>query len=221
MSVFASNQERIKYLSDAIDVVKFAEAREMDRINPLKNELAKLNKKKSWILKAFIYWNSGIIAFAVLGTIVEKIFGSNKFSAVLLIAVGITVIAMLVKVNNGIKANKAQKIADINAKIHAEQAWINEFYTKNWNAVQHIPCTYRTTEALTLMKGYVLDGRADNLQAAMNLCDAQLHRWRMEVMQSEIVAENRDQSASLRGIHRSSKTTAVASVANVLIKLCK
>ena len=221
MSVFANTQERIKYLSDAIDVVNFAEERERNVIIPLKEELAKLNKKRSWILKALIYTTIGEVVFAILAEILNAVFRENALGYTMLAAAFIAVIVMLVKFDKAIKTNKARKIADIGGKIRAEQAWIDGFYTKNWNSVQHIPSAYRNTESLVVMLNYVQDGRADNLQTAMNLCDAQLHRWRMEDMQNRIVEENRNQSESLRSIRRSSKTTAAASVANVFIKLCK
>lgn len=221
MSVFANTQERIKYLSDAIDVVNFAEERERNVIIPLKEELAKLNKKRSWILKVLIYTTIGEVVFAILAEIFNAVFRENALGYTMLAAAFIAVIVMLVKFDKAIKTNKARKIADISGKIRAEQAWIDGFYTKNWNSVQHIPSAYRNTESLVVMLNYVQDGRADNLQTAMNLCDAQLHRWRMEDMQNRIVEENRNQSESLRSIRRSSKTTAAASVANVFIKLCK
>lgn len=221
MSVFVNTQERIKYLSDAIDVVNFAEERERNVIIPLKEELAKLNKKRSWILKALIYTTIGEVVFAILAEILNAVFRENALGYTMLAAAFIAVIVMLVKFDKAIKTNKARKIADISGKIRAEQAWIDGFYTKNWNSVQHIPSAYRNTESLVVMLNYVQDGRADNLQTAMNLCDAQLHRWRMEDMQNRIVEENRNQSESLRSIRRSSKTTAAASVANVFIKLCK
>lgn len=221
MSVFANTQERIKYLSDAIDVVNFAEERERNVIIPLKEELAKLNKKRSWILKVLIYTTIGEVVFAILAGIFNAVFRENALGYTMLAAAFIAVIVMLVKFDKAIKTNKARKIADISGKIRAEQAWIDGFYTKNWNSVQHIPSAYRNTESLVVMLNYVQDGRADNLQTAMNLCDAQLHRWRMEDMQNRIVEENRNQSESLRSIRRSSKTTAAASVANVFIKLCK
>ena len=218
---FANTAELISYLDNAIDTVSFAEERREQRIVPINRRIEKLGKKWSWVIKFFLYWMLGDAVASVIMSVVCAIVDDSQTIDVIQEIVYIGAFIFLILVHLGIKAAKERRINELIEKIAEEERWINNFYIKNWESVGKIPNKYRTTLAIRIMQGYLEDGRAHNLQTAMNLCDAQLHRLRMEDMQSEIVAENLDQSKSLRGIRRSSATSAAASVANVFIKLCK
>lgn len=62
----------------------------------------------------------------------------------------------------------------------------------------------------------VAAGRADSLKEALNLFDAQLHRWRVEEANNAILAQQL-QTAHLASIRTSSKISAAANVTNTLL----
>lgn len=215
MSVFSSTAERVDYLNNAIDVVAFAEERAKKNIAPLKEQIVKLNENKWKKAKIILGIVIAVYVWVVVDQMLKQYMDNTNLASKISDVSVIAVIILEIMANRKLKEKKEKKIAELNSKINAEQAWIDGFYNKNWSSVQHIPVAYHNTLALILMRNYIIDGRADSMQTAMNLCDEQLHRWKMEDMQYEVVLENREQSRLLRSIDINTAASATASTVNM------
>ena len=63
------------------------------------------------------------------------------------------------------------------------------------SAIEFIPPDYRYVEAVESFYRYLLNGRANDLQQAVNLYEEELHRMRMENAQQAMLMESKRQSA--------------------------
>jgi hypothetical protein len=61
--------------------------------------------------------------------------------------------------------------------------------------------------------------RVDNLGDALDRFDAQLHRWKVEEANANLLAQQQAQTAHLKSISTSSKVNAAANVANTVFNI--
>lgn len=78
---------------------------------------------------------------------------------------------------------------------------------------------YCTPVATEYLMNVTAAGRVDNLNDALLMCDEHLHRMRIEEANANMVAEQREQSESLRGIRKSSAISAVANATNTVFNI--
>jgi hypothetical protein len=78
---------------------------------------------------------------------------------------------------------------------------------------------YCTPVATEYLMKITAAGRVDTLGEALLMCDDQMHRWKIEEANAAVVAEQRNQSESLRGIRKSNAISAVANVTNTLFNI--
>lgn len=98
-----------------------------------------------------------------------------------------------------------------------EQAAGEEVFSRNLEKLRFLPADYWYPMATEYLIKVVAAGRADSLKEALNLFDAQLHRWRVEEANSAILAQQQLQTAHLASIRTSSKVSAAANVTNTLL----
>lgn len=97
-----------------------------------------------------------------------------------------------------------------------EQAAGEDIFARNLEKVRFLPADYWYPMATEYLIKVVAAGRADSLKEALNLFDAQLHRWRVEEANNAILAQQL-QTAHLASIRTSSKISAAANVTNTLL----
>ncbi len=100
----------------------------------------------------------------------------------------------------------------------AEQEAGEDVFARNLDKVRFLPADYWYPMATEYLIKVVAAGRADSLKEALNLFDAQLHRWRVEEANNAILAQQQLQTAHLASIRTSSKVSAAANVTNTLLK---
>ena len=83
----------------------------------------------------------------------------------------------------------------------------------NQDALAFLPEDYWYPLATGYLLKMVETDRADTLREALAMLDEQLHRWKMEDAQAQILAEQQAQTALLREIHSDTSFTAVAAAA--------
>lgn len=98
-----------------------------------------------------------------------------------------------------------------------EQAAGEDVFARNLEKVRFLPADYWYPMATEYLIKVVAAGRADSLKEALNLFDAQLHRWRVEEANNAILAQQQLQTAHLASIRTSSKISAAANVTNTLL----
>lgn len=99
-----------------------------------------------------------------------------------------------------------------------EQAAGEDVFARNLEKVRFLPADYWYPMATEYLIKVVAAGRADSLKEALNLFDAQLHRWRVEEANNAILAQQQLQTAHLASIRTSSKVSAAANVTNTLLR---
>ena len=98
-----------------------------------------------------------------------------------------------------------------------EQAAGEAIFARNLEKVRFLPADYWYPMATEYLIKVVAAHRADSLKEALNLFDAQLHRWRVEEANNAILAQQQLQTAHLASIRTSSKISAAANVTNTLL----
>lgn len=98
-----------------------------------------------------------------------------------------------------------------------EQAAGEDIFARNLEKVRFLPADYWYPMATEYLIKVVTAHRADSLKEALNLFDAQLHRWRVEEANNAILAQQQLQTAHLASIRTSSKISAAANVTNTLL----
>lgn len=88
---------------------------------------------------------------------------------------------------------------------------------RNLEQVRFLPADYWYPMATEYLIKVVAAHRADSLKEALDLFDAQLHRWRVEEANNAILAQQQLQTAHLASIRTSSKISAAANVTNTLL----
>lgn len=83
--------------------------------------------------------------------------------------------------------NKRAKIAEVDAQIKQTDDDIDLFYAKNYDILQVLPPDYRYAMASNYILSILINCRADSIKEAVNLYETQLHQWRMENYQSQIL----------------------------------
>lgn len=98
-----------------------------------------------------------------------------------------------------------------------EQAAGEDIFARNLEKVRFLPADYWYPMATEYLIKVVAAHRAGSLKEALNLFDAQLHRWRVEEANNAILAQQQLQTAHLASIRTSSKISAAANVTNTLL----
>lgn len=97
------------------------------------------------------------------------------------------------------------------------QAAGEDIFARNLEQVRFLPADYWYPMATEYLIKVVAAHRADSLKEALDLFDAQLHRWRVEEANNAILAQQQLQTAHLASIRTSSKISAAANVTNTLL----
>ncbi len=108
------------------------------------------------------------------------------------------------------------KINTLNAQaVEADHAGI-KILEDNYEDLKFLPDDYWYPLATGYLVKIISTRRADSLKEALDMFDAQLHRWKVEEANAEMVAQQQAQTAHLKSIRTSSKINAFANVMNTM-----
>lgn len=174
------------------------------------------NTKIKWAAIGFgVYFAAGIAARVVsgipfLGTALAGIIGIGGLIA------GVYV---------GLQGYQKEK-SDLEAKIEAnhqqaenERAVAQKIFEEYTDEMAFLPVDYWYPMATEYLIKMVQSQRADSLKEALNLYDEQLHRWKVEEANNNIMMQQQIQTAHLASIKTSSKISAAANVTNTLFHI--
>ncbi len=108
------------------------------------------------------------------------------------------------------------KIKDLSEKAAAEDKKGMKILKDNYEDLKFLPEDYWYPLATGYLVKIISTRRADSLKEALDMFDAQLHRWKVEEANAEMVAQQQAQTAHLKSIRTSSKINAVANVMNTM-----
>lgn len=156
-------------------------------------EASKEEIKNKWIKRAII---GGILFFVWL----------------------IVIIVCYQKYKEEIAAVDAQ-IARIRRQNELEYQKAQEIYDNNYSDLSFLPSDYWYPLATNYLVQAIELERVKTLGEALNIFDAQLHRWRVEQANSNLLVQQQMQTRHLNSIRKTSKINAVANVTNATVNI--
>ena len=123
---------------------------------------------------------------------------------------------------NGLRKARAElnaKLTKLRGSAQAERDKAQAICDAGWRELAILPEDYRYPLASTYLVRAVAAGRVTTLAEALDRFDAQLHRWKIEQANDQIVSQQQAQSKYLRSIDKTSKVNAAANVANAVFTI--
>ncbi len=167
------------------------------------------------ITKARICWIVG--GFVLLSAIGDMIGSHSGLNLVASVAVTTAMIF-------GYRAHKKfinTAVSTLLQQAQDENAAGVKVLEDNIDDIAFLPDDYWYPLATGYLVKMIQTNRAETLPAALDLFDAQLHRWKIEEANAEMVAQQRAQTEHLNSIRKSSKVNAAANVANTMFNIAK
>lgn len=164
----------------------------------------------------FIIGSLGNVLIALVANIEMLVMMVNSMSQFGGLALGIILgYGIYKKTKNESEAGSAtrQKV------IEKEKAAAQQIFDDNVDDLAFLPVDYWYPLATEYLVKVVRADRADTLAEALSMFDEQLHRWKIEEANAEIVAQQRAQTANLKSIRKSSKVSAIANTANAIVNI--
>ncbi len=193
------------------------------KADQMESQISEVNGK---IKKAKIKWIAiGLIAWWFFGGIISMIYTAINIMIIQLIGVILIIVGIVMDVKfcrgKYIKEKEGfdSEIANIQRQVQAERNIGQQIFEDNIAAMEFLPSDYWYPMATDYLVKTVQTGRASTLAEALDKFEEQLHRWKIEEANSQMVAMQQQQTAYLSSIKTSSKVSAAANVANAFINL--
>ena len=173
-----------------------------------------------------------IVAIVALITILPSIISSPLVALLgnaggliampLTLAAGVLLYKMIISPTVEAKAKKAEKEyqASVNRASEAEEEG-RRIFSENADALSVVPEDYRYPMATNYLYKVIQGERAESMSQALQMYDEQLHRWRIEEANAEMIAQQQAQTRALKGIRKSSAINAAANVANAAANISR
>lgn len=117
------------------------------------------------------------------------------------------------------KTTLERQIGNCRKRAQEERAAAQEIFAENDTALSFLPDDYWYPLATAYLVKAIASGRVTTLGEALDRFDAQLHRWRVEEANAELLSQQQAQTAHLRSIRTSSKVNAAANVTNAIFNI--
>lgn len=142
----------------------------------------------------------------------------NAVLFLILLAIGIFVLVCInASSNKAIKGKCDAEFARTADFCNAKVAEGQKLLADNLDRLAFIPMDYWYPMATGYMLHMIQTNRADTINQLLQMYDEQLHRWKIENAQAQMVELQRQQTDSLNGIRTSSAISAAANAANVAV----
>lgn len=112
-----------------------------------------------------------------------------------------------------------RKENEFNNEINKENQLAQEIFENNLDKMGFLQIDYWYPMATEYLIKVVDNQRADNLNAALKMYDEQLHRWKVEEANQQVLQMQLAQTAHLNSIRKSSKVSAWANTANFIFNV--
>lgn len=142
------------------------------------------------------------------------VFSSAPFGMLLPIATTAAYILL-------IKSTHSKKVAVLEKQAQKAEDAGMKIFRDHEQELAFLPEDYWFPLATGYLIKVVKSGRVNSLNEALDMLDAQLHRWNVEAANDEILAQQQEQTAHLKSIRRSNKVNAAANVANAFNNINK
>lgn len=186
----------------------------MDNITKLQVQKNKIKKEDSTntliavIVPIIIFFPIWIILSLILCMIFsDGVAGILGLIVSLSFCIGI---GFLCSGGNQVQA-KMQKVQE---QIEQETIKINRLIKSNEKIIKFIPSEYWYPMAMEYLVKVVTTGRVNTLNEALSMYDEQLHRWKMENINMQMLTEKRAQTEYLKSISTTNTISAVANIFN-------
>lgn len=169
--------------------------------------------KKKWIIIGIVVW---VLGGYILGAIFS---GIPVLGAVA--SIGSIVLGVFIGMN-GFKKETGETeefIAKMQSQIEKEKAAAQQIFDNHIDELAFLPVDYWYPMATEYMVKAVQAKRADTLGEAIDKFEEQLHRWKIEEANAQMVNLQQQQTAHLASIKTSSKVSAAANVANTMFNI--
>lgn len=157
-------------------------------------------KKKAWV-GALIGGAIGIVNFSFLITAPVGYFIAKLW----------VIPKRMKKRQTKLEEEVKQREQEDEVKIAPLREQTQKLFESKGHVLEGLPEDYCYSMALEYMKNAVANLKADNLKEAVNLYDTQLHHWKMEAMQADILDATKRTAAMQESIEKSARATAIAS----------
>jgi ABC-type transport system involved in cytochrome bd biosynthesis fused ATPase/permease subunit len=153
----------------------------------LESFAAQLKKAKTkWII-------IGVVIWVVAGSIGSIFGGIPVLGKILQLVVSLASIAAGVYIGtNGYKKEKSSveaQIRSIQGKAQEERNAAQQIFEANYEALSFLPDDYWYPMATSYLVKAIASKRVDNLGDALDRFDAQLHRWKVEEANANLLAQ--------------------------------
>ncbi len=160
------------------------------------------------------------IIWIIIGFIVSWLVGDMLPNNGFIQVVGFVVVVILAIIcYRKTKEIINSKIAKIQEQAQAERNIAQQIFEDNIATMEFLPSDYWYPLATEYLIKAIQIGRASTLPEAIDKFEEQLHRWKIEEANSQMLAMQQQQTAYLSSIKTSSKVSAAANVANAFINL--
>ncbi|MBE5855889.1 MAG: hypothetical protein E7297_11120 [Lachnospiraceae bacterium] len=116
---------------------------------------------------------------------------------------------------------KMKKIEELTETALIERQKAAEKAVEHSAEITVLPADYQYPMASEYICKVLSNGRAASLNDALTMCDEQIHRWKMEAMNQQLLEEQQRQSKQLAGIARDTRATAINTGLNLAATLLK
>lgn len=183
-------------------------------------QLATLPKrKKKWIIIAVVIYlvivpivSNILLAIPVIGKFLGAVAGMGGLVAAIFVGV------------NGWKKEQVktdEEVARLQKEIQAKKDQGQAVFDQYAAEMDFLPVDYWYPLATEYLVNMVKSGRASTLGEAIDRFDEQLHRWKIEESNAQMLAMQQQQTAHLASIKTSSKISAAANVTNTIFNIAK
>lgn len=201
----------------------------LDHANELQQEadtiLAKSQKaKRKWTIIGIVGWFILSRISGLIGNLFSNIpvIGSAlRIIIILIAAIGGGFLAYRVA-NTRYKREKEtvnSQINDLATQRQAELDRASAIFNNHNTVMSLLPSEYWYPMATGYLLKAVQTGRATTLGEAIDKYEEQLHRWKIEEANAQMVAQQEQQTAHLKSIRTSNKINAAANVTNAFVNI--
>lgn len=219
------NNELLQKLINADKICKQANVHYQEAIQLEQQDLVQqASMKKSAKIKGILVGIATWFVIGMIGNILVSILGNIEMFVMMINSISqFGGIALGIFLGYGIyKKAKNEFETDSNKRkkaVEKEKAAAQQIFDNHVNALAFLPVDYWYPLATEYLVKVVRTERANTLAEALSMFDEQLHRWKIEEANAEIVAQQKAQTANLNSIRKSSKVNAIANTASAIVNI--
>lgn len=191
-------------------------------------QITKLEQRESYLAdslkKARTKWTIIGVVIWVIGSSIGSAFkGIPVLGMILPVIFGFGFIYLGYRFGStGYKKEKDsadQETMQLQSQINKEQSLAQQIFDSHQEELAFLPTDYWYPLATEYLVKVVQARRADTLGEAIDKFEEQLHRWKIQEANAQMVAQQQQQTAHLASIKTSSRISAAANVTNTIFNI--